>query len=137
MHTSSVVEQQGLTWKRIGVALSRVDHVKNNPQCSRINSTIHAEHMGEALIPFYAMLDTRNAIWCLLFSCLEKKKPRDGDVAREWWMMLERVHACDETCYFIHNVGWREEIYRVFEKKDRNRFLEIIFFRHLLFGICL
>lgn len=135
MHTSSVVEQQGLTWKRIGVALSRVDHVKNNPQCSRINSTIHAEHMGEALIPFYAMLDTRNAIWCLLFSCLEKKKPRD--VAREWWMMLERVHACDETCYFIHNVGWREEVYRVFEKKDRNRFLEIIFFRHLLFGICL
>lgn len=31
---------------------------------ARINSSIGAEHMGEALIPFYAMLDTRNAIWC-------------------------------------------------------------------------
>lgn len=87
---------------------------------ARINSSIGAEHMGEALIPFYAMLDTRNAIWCPHpVSGEEETRCRRGDVGPRmagWWMMLERVHACDETCYFIHKVGWDEEVYRVFKK---------------------
>lgn len=61
--------------------------------------------MGEALIPFYAMLDTRNAIWCP-----RSVWRRRNSMSEDGRMMLERVHACDETCYFIHKLGWDEEV---------------------------
>lgn len=79
---------------------------KTIPNATRSNKFKHrAEHMGEALIPFYAMLDTRNAIWCP-----RSVWRRRNSMSEDGRMMLERVHACDETCYFIHKLGWDEEV---------------------------